>query len=71
MLRTVIYGPDCITVLLDIIDCYSIIVKVNLKARGFTEFTSLTLPLQGCSIYHVRERVRYSVEDINLYLPES
>ena len=45
MLRTVIYGPDCITVLLDIIDCYSIIVKVNLKARGFTEFTSLTLPL--------------------------
>ena len=33
-------------VLLDIIDRSSIIVKVNLKAKGFIEFTSLTLPLQ-------------------------
>ena len=30
---------DCKTVLLDIIERYSIIIKVNLKARGFTEFT--------------------------------
>ena len=38
-MRTVIYGPDCITVLLDIIDCYSIMIKVNLEAWRFTEFT--------------------------------
>ena len=36
---------DCIIVLLDIIYCYLIIVKVNLKARGFTEFYEITLPL--------------------------
>ena len=32
-------------VLLDIIDYYSIIVKVKMKARGFTEFAKITLPL--------------------------
>ena len=37
-----LFRADCITILLDIIDLYSIIVKVNLKARGFTEFTELT-----------------------------
>ena len=37
--RVKLFWADCITVLFDIIDCYSIIVKVNLKARGFTEFT--------------------------------
>ena len=34
------------TVLLDIIDRYSFIVNVNLKAMGITKFTGLTLPLQ-------------------------
>ena len=46
---------DCIIVLLDIIDCKSIIVKVNLKARGFTEFTRLTLPFH---ILHLPEKVQ-------------
>ena len=38
---------DGILVLLDIIDYYSIIVKVNFKLRGCTKFTKRTLPLQG------------------------
>ena len=38
-------------VLLDIIDYYWIIVKVNLKARGCTEFTKITLPLQDGNIF--------------------
>ena len=46
MLRKVISG-QCITDNKhDIIDRYSIIVKVNLKARKLTEFTGLTLQLQ-------------------------
>ena len=53
MLRTVIYEVDCITVLLNIIDCYLIIVKVNLKARGFTDSTSLTLPLQIHKLFNL------------------
>ena len=36
---------------IDIIDCESIIVKVNLKARGFTEFMEITLPLHIFNIY--------------------
>ena len=41
---------DGIIVLLYIIDYYSIILKVNLKLRGFTEFTKRTLPLHIYSI---------------------
>ena len=39
---------NCVLVLLDILDRLSILVKVNLNARGFSEFTSLTLPLHIC-----------------------
>ena len=46
-----LFWADCITVLLDIIDRYLIIVTVNLKARGFTEFTGLTLLLH-VHVYH-------------------
>ena len=50
MLRNLISGLF-ITVLLDIIDRYSIIVKGNLKARGFTEYKRLALPLQNNQEY--------------------
>ena len=47
---------DGIVVLLDVIDYYLIIVKVNLKERGFTEFTKITLPLHILSfaVYYSR-----------------
>ena len=44
-----LFHADCVTVLPNIIDWYSIIEKVNLKARGFTEFTLQNQPY--CYIY--------------------
>ena len=44
---------DCIILLLDIIDRYSNIVKVNLNARGFSDFTRLTLPIHSEQIVNI------------------
>ena len=44
---------DCELVLLDIIDCCSIIVKVYLKARGFTEFTREPYRYRTVSFHYI------------------
>ena len=45
--------PNCELVLLDIIDCCSIIVKVYLKARGFTEFTREPYRYRTVSFHYI------------------